>query len=180
MEEKEKIQMLPFQAVNEFMRDDYRLVVLSEVFNKFDLHTPQQRQLLTRMVAKGVQIPGFRNSGMAPAVLKAKNSSGLFEKSSEFSALVMECWSHLHEDLKKSMWDILKERGWELQPLELDRSQLPGFRIEWPKGDGFEVLIGVLKGKNPTLVESDDNISLMAVWVGNRLPYDLFTSEDTD
>jgi hypothetical protein len=31
--------------------------------------------------------------------------------------------------------------------------------------------------KAPQLQESDDNVSLMAVWLGNRLPYDLYTQE---
>lgn len=178
MSEKEKIKVLPFHAVNEFMRDDYRLDVLHEVFSALDLCTPMQKQLITRMFSKNVSVPGFRNSGQAPLAIKIKNSPSLFERSHEFSATIMECWSNLHLELKSAMLVLLTERGWTLQPLEADRTQLPGFQIDWPKTDNFESLIKGIQEAHPELKDSDDNISLMAVWVGNKLPYNLFSEDD--
>ena len=178
MSDEKKIQVLPFHAVNEFMRDDYRFDVLHEVFTALDQATPMQKQLITRMFAKNVNIPGFRNSGLAPLAIKIKNSPTLFERSHEFSATIMECWSNLHPELKAAMHALLTERGWTVQPLEADRSLLPGFQIDWPKPDNFESLIKGIQAAKPELKESDDNISLMAVWVGNKLPYNLFSDDE--
>ena len=177
MSDQSKIEYLPFHAVNEFMRDDYRLTILSEVFNTLDKCTSMQRQLILRLFSKGVQIPGFRNSSLAPLGMKIKNSASIFIKSSEFSATIMECWSNLHPELKSVMLGLLTERGWNPQPVDSDRSLLPGFQIDWPKADTFEALIKAVRESHPEITESDDDISLMAVWVGNKLPYNLFVEE---
>lgn len=179
MSDEKKVQVLQFHAVNEFMREDYRLIVLHEVFSALDLCTPMQKQLILRMFSKNVTVPGFRNSGLAPLSIKIKNSPTLFERSHDFSATIMECWSNLHPELKSAIHALLTERGWTLQPLEIDRSLLPGFQIDWPKTDKFEVLINALQESHPEMKESDDNISLMAVWVGNKLPYNLYGEDES-
>ena len=178
MSDDEKIQVLPFHAVNEFMREDYRLDVLHEVFSGLDQCKPIQKQLILRMFSKSVNVPGFRNSGQAPLSIKIKNSPSLFERSHEFAATIMECWSNLHPELKATMHTLLTERGWKLQPHEADRSMLPGFQIDWPKTDNFESIINGIHTAQPELKESDDNISLMAVWVGNKLPYNLYSEDE--
>ena len=177
MSNNTKIEYLPFHAVNEFMRDDYRLTILYEVFNSLDKCTAMHRQLILRLFSKGVQIPGFRNSSLAPLAMKIKNSASLFIKSGEFSATIMESWSNLHPELKTAMLALLTEHGWKPQPVEVDRSLLPGFMIDWPKSDTFEALIKAIRELHPEVSESDDDISLMAVWVGNKLPYNLFVEE---
>jgi len=178
MSEEEKIQVLPFHAVNEFMREDYRLDVLHEVFSALDQCTPMQKQLILRMFSKNVNVPGFRNSGLAPLSIKIKNSPTLFERSHDFAATIMESWSNLHSELKSAMHALLTERGWTVEALEADRSVLPGFQIDWPKTDNFESLIKGIQGAHPELKESDDNISLMAVWLGNKLPYNLYSEDE--
>ncbi len=178
MIDEKKIQVLPFHAVNEFMREDYRLDVLQEVFSALDQCTPMQKQLILRMFSKNVTVPGFRNSGLAPLSIKIKNSPSLFERSHDFAANIMECWSNLHPELKSAMHTLLIEQGWVLEPLEADRSLLPGFQIDWPKTDHFESLIKAIQAAHPELKESDDNISLMAVWVGNKFPYNLYSEDE--
>jgi len=175
----EKEEFLPFHAINEFMRDDYRLTVLTEVLGASDRLTPEKRSAIGKMITRYVSVPGFRNGNLAPVGKKARASASLFERSSEFVALVVESWSHLHPELATTMFEVLSEHAWEnLQPLEVDRSQLPGFSIHWPKQDNFAGLIKAAHEKNPALAgESEDNISLMAVWIGDRLPYDLFVEE---
>jgi len=37
-----------------------------------------------------------------------------------------------------------------------------------------------VRNVNASLTETDDDISLMAVWVGNRLPYDLFIEAEEE
>lgn len=180
MTEKNKVKYIPFHAVNEFMRDDYRLLVLQEVFTSLDKCSGMQKQMIQRLFAKGVQISGFRNSSLAPLGIRIKNSASLFERSSEFAAIIMECWSNLHPVLKSATLDLLTERGWKPQLLSVDRSLLPGFLTDWPKADSFDSLIKAIRESSPDLNESDDNISLMAVWVGNRLPYDLFVKDEVE
>ncbi len=175
----DEIKYLPFNAINEFMRDDYRLQVLMEVFNKMDSLPADKKSSIGKLVSRFVSIQGFRNGNLAPAGRKAKSSVQLFQGSPEFAGLVLESWKTLHPELAKEMFEILSAKTWEdLQLLDLDRSKLPGFLIHWPKEDTFEVLAKALQEKNATLAESEDNISLRAVWVGNRLPYDLFVEEE--
>jgi len=172
--------MLPFHAVNEFMRDDYRLTILQEVFNELGKCTPSQRAKISSLFSSGVKLPGFRNSSLAPVAIRIKNSVGLFEKSAAFAGIILECWSNLHGELKGIIFETLTQKGWQLHPPQLDRSQLPGFGTDWPKEDTFEVICNTVREAQSDLKESDDNISLMAVWVGNKLPYNLFTGENED
>lgn len=175
----EEIKYLPFNAINEFMRDDYRIHVLTEVQAKSEILPADKKSLIGKSITRFVSVPGFRNGNLAPLAKKAKSSVALFEKAPDFCGAVLECWKSLHPELAAEMYAILSEKGWEeLQPLELDRSKLAGFLIHWPKGDTFEVLIQALRAKKPELDESEDNISLMAVWIGNRLPYDLYIEDE--
>jgi hypothetical protein len=173
MAEKEKF--LPFIAINEFMRDDYRIVVISEVLNHIDKIPGDQRNVINQAIAKYVKVPGFRNSKLAPAGLKARSSTDLFTMSNDYVGAIIEGWYRLHLELASAMFEVLTEKKWDnLQTIELDRSKLPGFQIHWPKEDNFEVLIDAVRAKKALESESDDDISLAAVWTGLRLPYDLF------
>ena len=175
----DEIKYLPFNAINEFMRDDYRLQVLMEVFTKMESLPSEKKSSIGNLVSRFVSIQGFRNGNLAPAGRKAKSSVQLFQGSPEFAGLVLESWKTLHPELAKEMFEILTAKNWEdMQPFEVDRSKLPGFLIHWPKLDTFEELAKALKEKAPSLDESEDNISLMGVWMGNRLPYDLFVEEE--
>ena len=174
MPENTKAQFLPFNALNEFMRDDYRSAVIQEVFTSLEKLDKEQVIRINRLFAKGVQISGFRNSSLAPTAVRIRHASSFFEKSAEFVALVVNCWSQLHGQLKDAAWKLLDDRNWKPLPIEADRSLLPGFQVDWPKGDTFESMILSLRQGNPEIIESDDNISLMMVWMGNKLPYGLF------
>lgn len=178
--DKKEIRMLPFHAVNEFMRDDYRLTILQEVFNELGKCNPIQRTKISSLFSSGVKLPGFRNSSLAPVLIRVKNSVGLFEKSADFAGIILECWSNLHVELKGIIFEALTQKGWQLHPLQLDRTELPGFGTDWPKEDTFELICKSVNEAQPALKESDDNISLMAVWVGNKLPYNLFLDEEEE
>lgn len=174
MVEEKRVQYAPFHTINEFMRDDFRLKVLQEVLIHAEDCDKTKALRLNRLIAKGVQIPGFRNSSMAPVAVRVKHSTGLFEKSAEFVALILDCWSDQHGNLKQAVWHLLDKKNWKPLPADADRTILPGFQINWPKGDTFEVFIRDIKESYPELEESDDNVSLMVVWMGNKLPYNLF------
>jgi hypothetical protein len=179
MAEKEKF--LPFIAINEFMRDDYRISVISEVLNHIDKIPGDQRNVINQVIAQYVKVPGFRNSKLAPAGLKARSSTDLFTMSNEYVGAVIEGWYRLHPELASAVFEVLAEKKWDnLQPVELDRSKLPGFQIHWPKEDNFEVLINAVRAKKAFESESDDNVSLAAVWTGLRLPYDLFVDDSEE
>ena len=174
----EKEQYLPFHAINEFMRDDYRLAVITEVLSNIESIQGEKRSAIGKLIAKYVNVPGFRNGNLAPVGRKAKSCVTLFERSPEFVSQVLEGWAWNHPKLAKETYKVLLDKSWEgLQPFELDRSKLPGFLTHWPKADTFEELIKTINSNDPNMNESDDNISLMAVWIGNRLPYDLFADD---
>lgn len=174
MTDNKKAQYLPFHAINEFMRDDFRIVILQEVFGNIEKVEKEKSLRINRLIAKGVQIPGFRNSSLAPLGVKVRQCTTLFENSPEFAALIVDCWTELHQQLKKIIWQVLTDKNWKPLPLEVDRSVLPGFAANWPKEDTFESFIQVVHEKVPALNENDDNISLMVVWMGNKLPYGLY------
>ncbi len=174
MSENSKVQYIPFHAINEFMRDDFRNTILHEVFTNFEKLDQEQTSRISRLFKNGVQIPGFRNSHQAPVGVKIRYSNEIFQKSAEFAALIVDCWSQLHKSLGEAVWQLLDNRNWKPLPITTNRTQLPGFLVDWPKEDNFEALIKVLGENNPEIKESDDNISLMVVWVGNKLPYGLY------
>jgi hypothetical protein len=99
-------------------------------------------------------------------------------------AQILSAWSEINEQKKIVIFKFLEERSWVLLPIEADRSLLPGFMVEWPEEDPFEVLISAFREKNPETVISDDEISLMVVWLSNRLPYEsvenLFSKDEKD
>lgn len=174
MTDNKKAQYLPFHAINEFMRDDFRVAILQEVLNSYDKVEKERTLRINRLIAKGVQIPGFRNSSLAPLGVKVRQSTTLFESSPEFAALIVDCWSQLHQQLKNAIWQLLEEKNWKPLPMEIDRTILPGFTTNWPKEDKFELFVQAIHEKIPDLAENDDNISLMVVWMSNKLPYGLY------
>ena len=170
-------EYLPFNAINEFMRDDYRLIILHETITHLNDANPEQQKEISKLISQYIKIPGFRKSNLAPAPMKAKNAVVLFQQSAAFSSKIVETWSSLHPKLKETVWTVLTEKGWEPAPIDIDRTVLPGFQTHWPKADTFEAINTAVRALAPDLSETDDDISLMAVWIGNRLPYDLFIDE---
>jgi len=180
-----KVQFFQFHAINEFMLPDYRQQVLNLVFSRSDELTADRRNALNNQVKRHVSVPGFRNSTQAPAAVKARASVKAFEKSPELAAQVLSAWYELHPDLRQKVYDLLVERGWTLLPVEADRAKLPGFMVTWPKQDEFEVLNTAFHEKHPDFPVENNDISLMAVWLSGRLPYQLVepgeeASEDDD
>ena len=124
------------------------------------------------MVKKLVQVPGFRNSSLAPAAIKAKSAVSAFEKSPAFTGLVLAAWLELHTELGEKMYALLAARGWRVFPLEADRTKMPGFMVQWPQEDDFDTIYAAFRETNPDMEVSDDDLGLMAVWISGRLPYE--------
>jgi hypothetical protein len=178
-----KVRFLPFHAINEFMLDDFRLEIIQSVFGNFKNLSEERQRKINSIVKKYVKVQGFRNASLAPLPMKINGCIDTFKKSHDFVAQILNAWTELN-DLKKSIvFEFLEERSWILLPIEADRSLLPGFMVEWPENDGFEVLTQAFREKNPEFSISDDEISLMVVWVSNRLPYEMVEnlfSKDSD
>jgi len=162
---------LPFHAINEFMRDDYRQKIVQTVLARTSSLSGPLRGHLQSLIKRQVQVPGFRNSTLAPTGVKLRPTASAFEKHPDLAAAILSAWSELNPDLQSRVYEILKEREWELLPPDADRTKLPGFLTAWPQGEDFEGLNHVYREKYPESEETDDDISLMVVWLSNRLPF---------
>lgn len=174
----EKITFLPFHAINEFMLPDYQKHILRTVFaniNQFGEDTQKEINVLSRKLLK---IQGFKNSVQAPLNLKVNAAIPAFEKSPQFVAVCIYAWQNLNQELANKVWDLLTQRSWILLPVEADRRKLPGFMIEWPEQDPFEVLTSAFHEMFPDGEESEYDITLMMVWLSTRLPYEMVSKED--
>jgi hypothetical protein len=176
MNDKEAL-MIPFHALNEFMRPDFRMSVVRSTLNGLAELTEDFRADIDRHTKKSIKIPGFRNSGKAPTALKAGPMAQSFEKNPNLVASVLSAWAELHAQLREEIFILLEERGWDLLPLQADRKKLPGFFTTWPKAESFESLNQAYTEKHTDSPYNSDEISLMIVWVSSRLPYDLVEDE---
>jgi hypothetical protein len=172
-----KIQFLPFHAINAFMRPDYRLEVVKTLLSDLSTVPEGKRAQLTRFIKQYVVIPGFRHSVLAPLSVKIKPFIAVFEKKPELAALTIDIWATQHSDLRDKAFQFLVERGWEILPLDADRTKLPGFMTTWPKDEDFEVINKAFTAKYPDAGYSEDNVSLMVVWLSGRLPYQTIEEE---
>jgi hypothetical protein len=170
---EKKARFLPFHAINEYMLDDYRQLVIQSVLGNFNKLSEERQRKINSLIKNHVRVQGFRNSTVAPLPLKINGCIDTYKKSPEFVAQILGAWSEINSETKKTIFGYLEERSWKLLPIEADRSLLPGFMLEWPKVDSFEILIESFREKYPDYPLSDDDLSLMVVWLSNRLPYEM-------
>jgi hypothetical protein len=170
--EDKQAELIPFHAINEFMRNDYRLTVVRNVIQNLGSLPEGLQKPVNRLVKKTIQVPGFRHSDKAPAAIKIQPTADAFEKNPDLVAAILAAWAGLHSTLRSQVYTLLTNRGWEyVLPVEADRTKFPGFFIKWPKGETFEVLGEALKHDFPEVADEADDIALMIVWVSMRLPY---------
>ena len=166
-----KQEFLPFHAINEFMRDDYRLIVVRSALHGAGQLPAEIREAIEKQTKRSVKVPGFRNSALAPAGVRVTPTVSAFEKYPDLVGAILAAWAEVHVELRQQVFDLLTERGWELLPIDVNRARLPGFMIHWPKGEDFEVIHKAFLEKYPQSQSESDDISLMTVWLGDRLPY---------
>lgn len=171
--EKDKAQFLPFHAINDFMMPDYRLSVLHSVLANLDKLGQERRSAIQGLLRRSLNIAGFRNPLQAPVALKARNLVSPFENNHDLVAQIVSAWVELRPELRQQVFDLLTELEWELLPVDADRTKLPGFLTRWPKSDSFDAITGAFHEKYPDTSVADNDISLMVVWLGGRLPYDV-------
>jgi hypothetical protein len=196
----ENAEFLPFHAINEYMRPDFRLKVIREALTAQSTLAENLSHDFNKQIKKYVTVPGFRSSDKAPALVKVLPTSKAFEKNAELVAVVLACWAEIQSPLRDQVYELLKERNWRIYPenddiaptesfmdsikewpvfpIKMDRTKLPGFYIHWPKGEDFEVLY---KGFSQLFSGTDasiDKVSLMVVWLTMRLPFQVDTDID--
>ncbi len=189
----ENTEFLPFHAINEFMRPDFRLGIIRETLSQSSKTDTQLANDLNHQIKKHVSIPGFRNSDKAPAMVKVLPTVKAFEKHPDLVAVLISFWAELHSDLREEVFDLLKGRNWPvlsesevpdintlsvelikqwpILPIKVDRTRLPGFFTHWPKDEDFEALYNNFSELHPNSDASKDIVSLMVVWLCLRLPY---------
>lgn len=170
-ENEKKAQFLPFHAINEFMREDYRLQVIKATLTALPSLPEEHQKAINRLTRRHVQVQGFRNSIKAPVPLRAKSSVETFEKNHQFCAAILAGWSESHSELRQLVYDLMIERGWDVLPADVDRARLPGFALTWPEEENFEVFNAAFVEKYSDVDLNSDDISLMVVWLSARLPY---------
>jgi hypothetical protein len=170
---EKKQEYLPFHAINEFMRDDYRMSVVRSVLHAASQLPQELRAAIEKQTRRSVKVPGFRNSTLAPAGVRVTPTANAFEKNPDLASAILAAWAETQVELRQQVYDLLLERGWELLPVEVNRAKLPGFMIHWPKGEDFEGINKAYQEKYPLSTVGPDDVSLMTVWLGDRLPYNL-------
>lgn len=170
--EDEKIEFVPFHAINNFMILDYKQHVLMDVFNHLDQLENSRKGRYLSVVRKSLSIPGFRNSSMAPLPMKIKAALSAFEKNPEYVIQTIACWAEIHTELRQKVYDLLVQRDWKLLPVDADRSVLPGFQTKWHPTDTYEVINQAFDEKYGEGSETADDVRLMTVWLSNRLPFE--------
>ncbi len=173
-------QFLPFNAINEFMLPDYRLHILQTIFARFNDLPGERRNAINGLVKRHIQIPGFRNSLLAPPAIKARNAVTIFERRPDFAGHVLQGWSELYPELRQKVHDFLKAREWEVLPADADRTKLPGFMMDWPEGQDYDVLGQAYAEMYPDDKPEDYDLRLMIVWLSGRLPYGMYEDDEED
>lgn len=173
----EQTQFLPFHAINEFMLTEYRREVIKTVLSSLNALELDNQKKINLLIKRNVKVPGFRNSSQAPLPMLINGAIQAFEKSASFSAQILSAWAELHPELRNNVQALLENRDWKILPEETDRTKLPGFLTRWPAEDSFEMLIKAFRETFPEASASDDDISLMIVWLSGRLPYEMVDRE---
>ena len=170
IEEKPKLEFIPFNAINEFMRTDYRMILLRNTMLALPELSLKTQASINKLTKKHVKVPGFRNSAKAPASVKAVSMVKPFEKQPKLVSAVISAWAESNSEMRQQVFRLLSGFGWKLLPVEADRTRLPGFLAQWPEEHDFEVIYDGITESYQDSEYGIDDVSLMAVWLSVRLP----------
>ena len=174
----DQAEFIPFHALNEFMRPDFRLTVVRTALTALPTLPSSFRAPIDKMTKLVVRVPGFRNGVQAPTPMKVAPMAAAFGQSPELVAAILNAWAETQKELRGKVYDLLKGRNWELLPPEADRSKLPGFLTQWPKGEDFDVINKAFTEMFPDFATNTDDVSLMTVWLSGRLPIHAHEDEE--
>jgi hypothetical protein len=177
-DEKPKMQFIPFHAINEFMRSDFRISLLRGTMQALPELSSKTQGNLNKLTKKYVKVPGFRNSAKAPASVKAVGMVKSFEKEPKLVAGVISAWAEANAELQEQVYGILSGFGWKLLPPEANRTRLPGFLTQWPEEEDYDIIYDTYEETYPEGEYSIDEVSLMAVWISLRLPVEKVSKDE--
>jgi len=172
MNENQKTEFIPYHAINEFMRSDFRLNIIRTTLMALPQLDRHYRNSVDRLTRKYVKVAGFRNSVKAPISLKSVALVKPFSKQPDLVSAILSAWSAANNKLQIGVFDLLIDKNWELLPIKADRTKLPGFLTKWPIEDDYEGIYQVFVEKYPNTQVSIDETSLMSIWLSGRLPID--------
>ena len=109
--DKPKMEFLPFHAINEFMRTDYRMILLRNTLLALADVSPKTRAAVDKLTKKYVKVPGFRNSAKAPASVKAVGMVKAFEKEPRLVGAILSAWAENNTELSQQIFEILAGFG---------------------------------------------------------------------
>jgi len=178
MTEKKQVKYIHFHAINEFMRSDFRLQVIRTALLELPNLNRNFSASVDRLTRKYVKVAGFRNSVKAPLTIKAVSMVKAFEDHPDLVAVILNAWAESRPKLRDEIFSLLTQRSWELLPIEIDRSKLPGFLPQWPSDDDYEKLYTAFIETYPDHHASIDETSLMTVWLAGRLPIDKICKDE--
>lgn len=176
--EKPKMEFIPFHAINEFMRTDYRIIFLRSTLLALPDLSSKTQASVNKLTKKHVTVPGFRNSSKAPASVKAVAMVKPFEKQPKLVAAIISAWAEANPELRQQIFDILSGFDWKLLPPEANRTRLPGFLTQWPEEEDYEIIYDTFIKTYPESEYGIDDVSLMAVWLSLRLPVEKVSKDD--
>jgi len=78
-------EFLPFHALNEYMRPDFRITVVRTALSALPKLPNNFRSPIDKLTRKIVHVPGFRDGTLAPASLKTAPSPTPFKKARTWS-----------------------------------------------------------------------------------------------
>ena len=180
MKNEEKAQFIPYHAINEFMRNDFRLHVIRTVMQSLQDIDKETSVFINRLTRKYVKVSGFRNSSKAPAMVKSVAMAKPFQKQPELVSAILQAWARLNPDLQDDIHELLISRGWKILPIKVHRKDLPGFLTRWPAGEDYETLYTAFQEANPDNKASLDETSLMVVILSGRLPIEKVNMDELD
>ena len=106
-DDDEEVAFLPFLALNEFMRDDYRMQVVRTALTALPNLPEPIRLPIERLTRQVVKVPGFRNSEKAPLLKRLRPTASAFEKSSAMVVAILAAWAEATPELRQLVYDLL-------------------------------------------------------------------------
>jgi hypothetical protein len=177
-DDKPKMEFIPFHAINEFMRSDFRMSFLRSTLVALPDLPPKTQASVNKATKKFVKVPGFRNSAKAPATVKAVGMVKSFEKQPKLVSTMIAAWTEANPELRQQIFEVLSGFEWKLLPVEANRARLPGFLTQWPEEEDYEVIYNAFTEAYPDSDYSIDEVSLMAVWLSLRLPVEKVSKDE--
>lgn len=154
--------LLDWLAVNNYMRDDYRLLVAMMAARKIS-DAPQELQTLARNVFSAIPVPGARSFFRAHIIEQRKALAKAMRDNAQVAALVIALWANAAD----AHIQLVKQGG-EMAGLEFDAEW------NWQKAmEGFidfeeiPVLYALAEKLGEHASSQDaDHLKLAALWLG--------------